>query len=348
MKKTNKIILTSVIVAVLLLGIGYAAIQNITLNIAGTAAADPSQANFKVMFSGIPTVSDDTYATAAITDDTNAIVNVEGLTKKGDIVTAIYTVQNASTDLSADLGVSTTNSNTEYFTLSSEIAQTSLVAGEATTLTVTVELTKTPIKESVRTTIGVQLEAMPVQPGEEGSSEGINGSAQTPEQTKIITFIIGRTTYEAEVGMTWANWIDSAYNTDGFLYSAQFMSVITSDYQRLTAPEGGAVSWGRQIQDGEIYGIPGVTPPGREIVFYIAETEFIAEENMTWADYISSEYNLDEYGEQLYWVSMYGEDYVGISTTKDGRLDFLFTDNSGFVHSTDIIQEGYDYGLQSK
>ncbi|MBR3614723.1 MAG: leucine-rich repeat domain-containing protein [Clostridia bacterium] len=192
MKKTNKIILASAIVAVILLGIGYAAIQNITLNINGTAAADPSQSNFKIMFSGTPTVSDDTYVTAAITDDTNATINVEGLTKKGDVVTATYTVQNASTDLSADLGVSTTNSNTEFFTLSSEIDKTSLVAGEATTLTVTVELTKTPITESVRATIGVQLEAIPVQPGEEGTSEGINGSSQTPNDTNEYGFYFNK------------------------------------------------------------------------------------------------------------------------------------------------------------
>ncbi|MBR3613955.1 MAG: leucine-rich repeat protein [Clostridia bacterium] len=182
MKRTSKMIMAAVIVAVLLLGVGYAAIQNITLNINGTAAADPSQSNFKVMFSGTPIVSDETYVTAAVTDDTNATINVEGLTKKGDVVTATYTVQNASTDLSADLAVATTNNNTEFFTLSSELAKTSLIAGEATTLTVTVELTKTPITESVSATIGVQLEAMPVQPGEEGTSDGINGSSQTPEK----------------------------------------------------------------------------------------------------------------------------------------------------------------------
>ena len=198
MKKTNKIILASAIVAVLLLGIGYAAIQNITLNINGTAAADPSQSNFKVMFSGTPTVSDYTYVTAAITDDTNATINVEGLTKKGDVVTATYTVQNASTDLSADLGVSTTNSNTEYFTLMSEFDKSSLVAGEATTLTVTVELTKTPIVDSVSATIGVQLEAMPVQPGEEGTSEGINDFAQTPDERNEFGFYFDKA-YTANV-----------------------------------------------------------------------------------------------------------------------------------------------------
>ena len=183
MKKTNKIIITLVIVAMLLLGIGYAAIQNITLNIEGTATADPSQSNFSVKFTGTPKVSDSTYVTAGITDDINATISVNGLTQKGQTVNAEYTVQNVSTDISADLSVATTNSNTEYFTLKSELAKTSLTAGEATTVKVTVELTKTPIAGSVNSTIGVRLTAMPVEPGKEGTSEGINGSSQTPEST---------------------------------------------------------------------------------------------------------------------------------------------------------------------
>ncbi len=181
MKKTNKIIITLVIVAMLLLGIGYAAIQNITLNIEGTATADPSQSNFSVKFTGTPKVSDSTYVTAGITDDINATITVNGLTQKGQTVNAEYTVQNVSTDISADLSVATTNSNTEYFTIKSELAKTSLTAGEATTVKVTVELTKTPIAGSVNSTIGVRLTAMPVEPGKEGTSEGINGSSQTPE-----------------------------------------------------------------------------------------------------------------------------------------------------------------------
>lgn len=113
MKKTNKIIIGVILIAVMLLGIGYAAIQNITLNISGTAKADPSQSNFKVMFTGTPTVSDSSKVVAAITNDTNATINVSGLTAKGQTVTATYTVQNVSSDLSADLSVATTNSNTD-------------------------------------------------------------------------------------------------------------------------------------------------------------------------------------------------------------------------------------------
>ena len=181
MKKTSKIIITILLLMVLLIGIGYAAIQNITLNITGTAEAAPSQSNFKVMFSGEPTVSDEAYVVATITDDIHATINVEGLTEKGQMVSATYTVQNVSTDISADLSVSTTNNNPEYFTLSSQIAKTSLIAGEATTLTVTVELTKVPITDEVTSTIGVQLIAMPVEPGQEGTSEEINDFSQNPE-----------------------------------------------------------------------------------------------------------------------------------------------------------------------
>lgn len=183
MKKTSKIIIGALLAAILLLGIGYAAVQNITLNITGTAAADPSQSDFKVMFSGTPTVSDEAYITASVTDDTNATINVSGFTTVGDQAIAEFTIQNASSDLSADLAVSVTNSNEEYFLLSSQIGKDSLISGEATTMTVTVELTKTPLAESVSSTIGVQLVATPVQPGEEGSSGTNNDFDQSPDLT---------------------------------------------------------------------------------------------------------------------------------------------------------------------
>ena len=187
MRQTSKIILATIVAASILLGLGYAAIQNITLNITGTAAADPNQSNFKVRFinNPAPTVTDSTYAIASITDDYNAIINVSGLTTNGQTVSATYTIENASADLSADLAISTTNTNTEYFKISSQLAKTSLIAGAKTTVTVTVELTKTPL-ESVSSTIGVQMLAMAVQPGEEGSSGLTNGESQTPENTLAL------------------------------------------------------------------------------------------------------------------------------------------------------------------
>ena len=173
MTNTKKIIAAIVIVAVLVIGVGYAAIQNITLNISGTASANADQANFTVAFSGEPTtdktkVSANSTAasiTAAVTDDTNATINVEGLTAKGDVVTATYTIQNTSADLSAKLSATTSNSNTEYFKVTHDLEDaTTVTHGQATTITVTVELIKTPITATETATVGVQITAEPVQP----------------------------------------------------------------------------------------------------------------------------------------------------------------------------------------
>ena len=164
MKETTKIIVAMVIISVLVTGVAYAAIQNITLNITGTATADPAQANFTVMFSGDPTVSDGSKVTAAKTDDTNATINVSGLTAKDESVTATYTIQNTSKDLSADLSAVVSNNNTDYFEVTYDFDAESIEKGEATTLTVTVKLIKTPIDKSETATIGLQITAEPVQP----------------------------------------------------------------------------------------------------------------------------------------------------------------------------------------
>ena len=223
MRKTTKIIIVSLISAIILLGIGYAAIQNITLNISGTAAANPNQANYKVMFAGTPEVSDNTLVTATITDEITATIDVNGLSNKGESVSVKYTVLNASTDLSADLALGTTNSNPEYFTITSRIDNTSLVAGDSTTVTVIIELTKTPI-DNVEAEIGVTLESMPVQPGEEGSSELTNDFSQTP----------------------------SELNEYGFYFDAPYSAIVDGEYTSIVFHEDGsaeAFNSGRTMEE---------------------------------------------------------------------------------------------------
>ena len=180
MRKTSNIILVTIVATCILLGLGYAAISNITLNIAGSASAVADQANFKVRFTGTPVVSDSVAATASITSDHAATISVQGLTTAGQYITATYEVENESQDLSADLKVETTNDNLEYFMISSKLEESSLKAGESTTVLVTVKLTKTPIDGDVAANIGVGLTAMPVEPGKEGTSVGTNDFSSTP------------------------------------------------------------------------------------------------------------------------------------------------------------------------
>ena len=327
MKRTNKIILTVVIVAMLLLGIGYAAIQNITLNISGTASADPSQSNFKVMFSGTPTVSDDTYVTAAVTDDTNATINVEGLTKKGDVATVTFTVQNTSEDLSSDLSVSTTNNNTEYFALISELGKPSLVAGEATTLMVTVELTKTPIVESVSATIGVQLESMPVQPGEEGTSEGANDFSQTPDNRNEYGFYFDKLYVNEENGYGFIAHQDGSaeefvYVPAGELYGLTSGEWMCSYYY--SAGEYDYADLDEEIiisSDGKIINLFGtdfvISNYNVHGVYY--GNEYSATFKETYEDGEGNEY-VDEYE---YIITLYEDGSVKLSVDSDGEIEDL-------------------------
>lgn len=181
MSKTRKILLVTIIATSLLLGLGYAAITNISLNIDGYAYANTSQENFKVKFSEVIGVSDSIFVTARIVDDVNATIDVSGLSQKGQTATATYEVLNESDELSAELTVNTTNSNVEHFAISSKIENKSLKAGESTTVLVTVELLETPIDGDVTANIGAKLTAIPVQPGEEGMYAGTDDFSQTPD-----------------------------------------------------------------------------------------------------------------------------------------------------------------------
>lgn len=165
MKRRNTYVGLVLLVAVLMLGIGYAAMSNITLNITGSASAVVDDENFKVLFVGTPEVSS-SDVTATITDDHNATLNVTGLNAKGDKATVTYTVKNASEDLSASIAVpNISNSNSEYFTVTTDMnTQKTLVAGDNTTITVTVELIKTPVDADQTANINISLVASPVQP----------------------------------------------------------------------------------------------------------------------------------------------------------------------------------------
>ena len=180
MRRTNsKIIGGILLVAILLVAVGYAAITKVGLNIDGTAKSEGNPDNFKVELIGEPQTSGDGTTTATIDnqDKTQGTMNVSGLNAKGQTAIATYTVKNQSADLSADLTAKATSTNDEYFEVQCSLEKTTLKAQEQTTMTVKVKLLKTPIdetKENLSTEIGVNINAEPKQPGEE-----INGGATT-------------------------------------------------------------------------------------------------------------------------------------------------------------------------
>ena len=183
MRNTNRVVGGVMLLAVILVGIAYAAITNVTLNIKGTGNAQASKDNFAVEFVGEPTTGGKGTTTATINTAkrTEGTMNVTGLTAKGDTATATYTVQNLSQDLSADLTAEATSSNQSYFEVICKLEDTTLKAKATTTLTVTVKLLKTPIdetKENLSSEIGVSITAEPKQVGEEA-----NGGSSTVTST---------------------------------------------------------------------------------------------------------------------------------------------------------------------
>ena len=71
----------------------------------------------------------------------------------------------------------------------------------------------------------------------------------------LITFTIDGTTYKAEEGMTWGEWVESEYNTGGYIADAGL--IIASDGSHNVAGNGtGSVYLSENIQPGVKYLLP--------------------------------------------------------------------------------------------
>ena len=137
-----------VMVALLCLGIGYAAVsKNLTINGRVNADAAGSDA-LQVLF----TSSKDTNCTTSIADGgQSATITTNSLKTVGEEAKAVITITNNSQHLRAIItklsGAFDDNSYNTYFTLTiSEISSTPLAAnGGTTTVTVTITLKQLPV-----------------------------------------------------------------------------------------------------------------------------------------------------------------------------------------------------------
>ena len=169
-----------VLISILTISIGYASISAINLLINGNGTASVNQNNFKVHFTQAQAITGTTGVSGTSTidaqDDTKAMFDVTGLTKVGDYAEAVYTVRNDSNGVGAEISLSVSNSNSEYFKVTETILDNKLQAGEETTAKVKVEMIKTPITDSVSTSITASLTASPLE-----DAEATGGSAATEE-----------------------------------------------------------------------------------------------------------------------------------------------------------------------
>lgn len=165
MKNKKKFYVVGLLVFVLVLGIGYAAVSTVGLNIDGTASVKSE--NLKVSFNGVTEVSDEEKVVANSTDNSlDATISVSDLTLN-EIVTATYTIKNEETDVNANITKKTiTNDKEEFFEVTTSVDEspTTVDANGTAKVTVTVKLIKTPIEADDSTAnIQIDLDANPVQ-----------------------------------------------------------------------------------------------------------------------------------------------------------------------------------------
>ena len=165
MKNKKKFYVVGLLVFVLVLGIGYAAVSTVGLNIDGTASVKSE--NLKVSFNGVTEVSDEEKVVANSTDNSlDATISVSDLTLN-EIVTATYTIKNEETDVNANITKKIiTNDKEEFFEVTTSVDEspTTVDANGTAKVTVTVKLIKTPIEAGDSTAnIQIDLDANPVQ-----------------------------------------------------------------------------------------------------------------------------------------------------------------------------------------
>ena len=262
MRRNTKIVGGILLVAILLVAVGYAAITKVGLNIDGTAKSEGNPDNFKVELIGEPQTSGDGTTTATINtaDKTQGTMNVSGLNAKGQTAIATYTVKNQSADLSADLTAKATSTNDEYFEVQCSLDKTTLKAQEETTMTVKVKLLKTPIdetKENLSTEIGINVDAEPKQPGEEtnGGSTSVSSNETRPYLPTGFTQVKGTTlknglTIQDSTGNQYV-WVEVPKT--GKVYPTAGLNITEFTTDEYTAIEADLHTYTDVYRDGTIY-----------------------------------------------------------------------------------------------
>ena len=167
MKNRKTIVVAFMLCAVMLLGVGYAALSD-TLDINGSADINSTAAeeafNEDIYFSdAVANEGAPNTATIASNDPDMASFAANSLQGQGDTATFTFTIKNAG-DVNATVTptlASDGNFNPEYFSVSSDWngLPKDLAAGAEITYTVTVTLLKTPT-ETIHGSFHIELKAV--------------------------------------------------------------------------------------------------------------------------------------------------------------------------------------------
>ena len=156
MKKKKSFVALALVVAVLVLGVGYA-LTTIDLKVNGDITVSPDDSNFDVNFTDASITTAGTLTGKTDTADKGngktATLSVKTLKTVGEKVVAEYTITNNSkaginATLSNPTATQTDDDAKDYYTVTATLADANPIAPNGTKkLTVTVELVKAPLEE---------------------------------------------------------------------------------------------------------------------------------------------------------------------------------------------------------
>ena len=156
MKKKKSFVALALVVAVLVLGVGYA-LTTIELKVNGDITVSPDDSNFDVNFTDASITTTGTLTGKTDTADKGngktATLSVKTLKTVGEKVVAEYTITNNSkaginATLSNPTATQTDDTAKDYYTVTATLADANPIAPNGTKkLTVTVELVKAPLEE---------------------------------------------------------------------------------------------------------------------------------------------------------------------------------------------------------
>ena len=167
MKNRKRIIVSFMIVACMLMAVGFAALSD-TLNVNGDAEVDFNTANTgfdaDVYFSDATAANAGDTAHVDVSNNDMAHFSVRSLAAKGETATFTFTVKNDN-EFKAYVKLNpakTVNNNTEYFAVELADETFEIEAGSTATFTITVELLKTPqldaVGEKITASFGYELD----------------------------------------------------------------------------------------------------------------------------------------------------------------------------------------------
>ena len=221
MRERRVFMLLGIVLAVLALGLAYAAVSS-NLEITGSATGNFDPSNFQVIFSEVTEVTgtngvntSGSTATIDSTDPTKGTFSFNGFTTKGQTQSATWTISNENdAQLSAYIETITESEiNREYFRVTCELADDAIAANEETTVTVKAECIKTPDEETVyggEFVFSFEATSLADEIVEGGGSSG-GSSGTTPTET--ITTATAYVGYYADM--------DRDGTVDGVIFSDQ-------------------------------------------------------------------------------------------------------------------------------